>query len=162
MEQEEYDFLKTSIYYRGLYIDKFSGFEKSLDFALTNYFTNDANKQIDMMQIIFERMTFESKRTSLKALFDKKCKNEGFVKTKNKKYPHNKLFDEIRRLNDHRNYFAHYIMLPILKDKFDTDVLHLVSVRDGIEMKIYSKFDINKMIEDLDSCTVEVLRLNKS
>ncbi|RYY06385.1 MAG: hypothetical protein EOP43_06530, partial [Sphingobacteriaceae bacterium] len=106
-------YINNTHYYRGLVIGSFTNLEKTIETILIDEFITDDSKKVDFMMIILDRMTFEAKRTSLKSILDKKAVTGGFIKTKNNSYPNGKLFDEIRLLQDQRNYFAHFpIILP--------------------------------------------------
>lgn len=149
--------LDLSNLYRGRLITAFATMEKKLDFVLAGYFSVNPKSQYYMMQILLDRMTFESKRTALKALYDARSEQDGFVKTKNNSYPHNKFFNEIRRLNDHRNYFAHYYLLQAEEE----EIIVLADNRDNTSFVSYTEKELKILLSDIEAIGEQILDVTK-
>jgi hypothetical protein len=145
--KDQFDHLNHGHYLRGLVINEFCGLESGLQRYIATYFLGDSDSRKEFSNIILDRLTFEAKRTSLKTILDKKAIEKGFVKTKNNKWPHAQFLDEIRRLNDHRNYFAHYLMtMP----QTPTDkAIGLAEFRDNLKIITYTDDEIQKLLTDI-------------
>jgi DNA-directed RNA polymerase subunit L len=131
---------------RGTIINEFNKLEKTIEYHLANHMQVPNEKRGDFMNIILDRLTFEGKRTSLRALNEKIETVKGFNKTKNNSYPNSKLFEEIRLLNDERNHFAHYLINHPTSNK---GVIGLTEFRDNYKVIWYSEdqiFDITERI----------------
>lgn len=146
-------------YFRGKLIDEFCFLEFAIEKYLVRYFLDEPDARRRLKNLILDRLTFEAKRTALKAMLDEYEKKHGFIKTKNNTYPHAKLLDEIRLLNDQRNYFAHYY-LAIPQEKPHL-IICLAEYRDYVKTHDYTieKFDsiidriketVNKLNELMD------------
>jgi hypothetical protein len=156
--------IEGSYYYRGKVIVRFSFLEERIEKFITQYFFGSSLKSVvsankwDFPEIVLERMTFEAKRTSMKAIVDKLSEKGGFIKTKNNSYPHSKLFEEIRLLNDQRNYFAHYANLIFMKDEFQMDefVVGLKERRDKNQVRKYTLEEFNALIYRIQKAAHDV------
>lgn len=133
--------------YRGLIIDEFINLELSLTKYLTKYFLGATNERDYAFQvIILDRLTFEHKRASFKSVIDAISKHRGFKKTKSTPSKYKSLLEDIRRLNDFRNQFAHYFIVGVfLIDKKKTVVL--TELRDGIKPISYTEDDIENKLD---------------
>ncbi|MES2063562.1 MAG: hypothetical protein V4456_16665 [Bacteroidota bacterium] len=80
---------------RGKIIAHFAMFEKNIEALLSAEFSPDGAARQKMQNIVFDRMTFESKRTSLKTILLNKAIEEGFEPSKKKGHPYKKLIDEL-------------------------------------------------------------------
>ena len=143
----QFEHLSQGHYLRGLLINEFSGLEKKIESYITTYFLGNSDKITDFSNIILDRLTFEAKRASFKAIFDKMSVESGFVKTKNNSFPESKFFDEIRRLNDHRNYFAHYLM--VMPTEITDRVIGLAEFRDGVKIKWYTLKEYENLMAEI-------------
>ncbi|MBW4888265.1 hypothetical protein KXQ82_00995 [Mucilaginibacter sp. HMF5004] len=143
----QFEHLSQGHYLRGVLINEFSGLEKKIEKFIVSYFIDDKDKGNEMSNIILDRLTFEAKRTSFKAILDKRSVENGFVKTKNNSYPESKFFDEIRRLNDHRIYFAHYVM--VMPMAITDNVIGLAEFRDSVKIKWYTQEQFETLIGDI-------------
>jgi hypothetical protein len=143
--KEQFEHINSGYYYRGVVINTFTSLERNMEMILTNHFIvqEDATLETQFVFVILDRMTFESKRTSIKSLVDQKSIENNFIKTKNNSYPHGKLFDEIRQLQELRNNFAHHsIAIP----NEETDhVIGLAGMRDKIDIVWYTRDEIDKI-----------------
>ena len=76
--------LKNSSEYRGYLINEFTKLEVALDKHLLNNFFSltDYPNTYEMREVLLDRMTFDSKRTAVKGILDKKATLSGFIKTK--------------------------------------------------------------------------------
>ncbi|RWY53956.1 hypothetical protein [Mucilaginibacter gilvus] len=144
----QFNHLNHGHYLRGLLINEFSGLEKKIERFIVTYFLGDSNMQNEMSDVLLDRLTFEAKRASFKSIIDKRSVKNGFKKSKNNKYPESALFDEIRRLNDHRIYFAHYIM--VMPSTIDENIIGLAEFRDSVKILWYSEKEYQKLIADIN------------
>ncbi|WP_158798110.1 hypothetical protein [Pedobacter sp. L105] len=101
---------ERSIFYRGSILNFCIALEKAMDLFVASYLTNDRYKQQEIMVLLLDRMTFEGKRTTVKSILYKAEEKAGFVKTKKNSYKHSALIEEIREINQIRNYMAHYLL----------------------------------------------------
>jgi len=151
---EQMDYINHGNYYRGTVINSFTTLERTIEQILTSHFITNKKKINDFVYIILDRMTFESKRTSLKALNEKREKFKGFMKTKNNRYPNSKIFEEIRLLQEERNQFAHFtIMIPIEETNY---VIGLAYLRDGFVPKWYTLEDIENLNNRIAEATNKI------
>ncbi|HWZ02014.1 MAG TPA: hypothetical protein VNX40_00315 [Mucilaginibacter sp.] len=157
MDEEENGELKDPHYYRGLFISKFSMVELFMDAAICFYFTRDEEMAKDLIFMVINRLTFESKRTAFKAILEKISIADGFKKTKNNKWPYSELLNEIRLLNDHRIYFAHYAIFG--GKSTDENVIELMEYRDQKKRIIYSKAEYYKLIKRLGNVISQVMKI---
>ena len=141
--QWQIDYQRNAYAHRGRIIDCFTRLELNIDEYLVRYF--DVQNITDFKCVILDRLTFEAKRTSLKAILDKKALEGGFIKTKNNSYPHSKMIEQLRRLIDERNHFAHYL-LSIPQEINDLYPVVLIEFRDSKSLIGYSQADINALI----------------
>ena len=147
---------ENGYYYRGKLIESFNMIESTLTAYLISYFLGNPNtpQANDFRNIILDRLTFEAKRTALRAILDKKENDKGFIKTKNKSYPHGKLLDEIRLLNDQRNYFAHYqLIIPFHPN--DT-IVTLAEFRDSLKFVEYDIERYNSILLRMSRMTIKL------
>ncbi len=143
--KEQFEHINNGYYYRGVVINTFTALERNMEMILTNHFVSreDDTLRNQFVFVILDRMTFEAKRTSIKALVDQQSIKNNFVKTKNNSYPHGRLFDEIRQLQELRNNFAHFsIAIPSEKSE---NVIGLAGMRDRIDLNWYTRDDIEKI-----------------
>jgi len=137
--------------YRGYFISKFTEVETAISAFLTLYFLKGSELSSDgLLTIVVDRLTFESKRAAYKAVLDDHSVNvDGFVKTKNNKWPYANLFDEIRQLNEVRIQYAHYLMD---EDRFGEDnaVITLIEFRDSPKVHEYTQKEFDKLIEKIE------------
>lgn len=153
------EWMSYAHFYRGQLINEFTILEIAIEYYLAEHFTDSSDKQDELRSIIFNRMTFESKRTSFKTILEQKAISKGFVKNKSNSFPKQKLLEEIRRLNDNRNHFAHYTL--VANDKFIDNgyVIGLAEFRDSTKYKWYTKEEFKSIIERIRNATNEVLTL---
>jgi hypothetical protein len=156
MDQFDIDiYRKSAHYYRGLLINEFCGLEKSLEFVLSSYFIKRDKTAIELMTIFLDRMTFEAKRTSLKYILDKVDVAGGFKKSKNNSYPSSSFIEELRLLNNERNYFAHY-SLVIPEDGNYDKLIGLAEFRDYAKIFWYTEDKYSKTIERIHNATAKI------
>lgn len=162
-----FEHVEKSHHYRGKFISHFTSLENNIEYFLINYFIPEKRngsykKRGEFREIVIDRMTFEAKRTSMRSIVDSFSETVGeFIKTKNNSYPHSKLFDEIRLLNDQRNYFAHYGNEVYLTEDFVLDdfVIGLAERRDKKQTRKYTLSDFNSLIERLNKAAEAVNNL---
>lgn len=136
---------------RGLFIAAFAEMEAQIDDYLSTYFTIDnPNKGLEIIEVLIDRIPFESKRTALKVLLDQKDDRDFKAgKHGNKKKNHKKVLEEIRKLAHIRNYFAHYSDHPFaIEDK----VLAFRQYRDKTKLITYSLKEFLELIDDIHNC----------
>lgn len=148
MEQE---YTSKSYHYRGLVISTFNTLEKRIEIMMSHYFT----KKLDtsFISIILDRLNFEAKRTSLKALFEQMEMDTKLFSSDNNLKPNKKIFEEIRLLSLERNYFAHYILA--FPDNYNDYAIVLSENRDRLtsdklKNRFYSHEKINSIVNRIN------------
>lgn len=96
--------------YRGYFISQFSELENVVDMFTADHFIPDNEYWAhELIEILIDRIPFESKRTALKIVLERKAVTDKITKgTFTSKSIHKKILEDIRRLAHVRNYFAHY------------------------------------------------------
>lgn len=159
-DKEIKDYIDKAHYYRGYLVNTFTHLEKSLENCLVTHFISDKKLWNQFKSVILDRMNFESKRQSLKFLMEKASERRGFIKTKSNSYPDAKLLNEIRLLNDQRNYFAHYhLMFP---ETLTDQIICLLEYRDSTDIKTYTKSEYDKIVKRIHDVDQKLNRLNLS
>ena len=152
---EEYFY--NASYYRGKLINDFCNLELAIERYLVRYFLDKTTERRELKNLILDRLTFEAKRTALKTMLDSYEEKRGFIKTKSNKYPQSDLLNEIRLLNDQRNYFAHYYLaIPVKEEKL---VICLAEYRDFVKTHKYTEEKFNAIIERIQSATKQLYDL---
>jgi hypothetical protein len=103
MTPEESEIIQKSIEYRGTILAGCTALEKEIENILCEYFSSDSAKQIDLLLMVLDRMTFDSKIAVLDLILRKI-----FPETFDKKYK--KLIAELRSIKDDRNVMAHHVV----------------------------------------------------
>ena len=152
--EQQFEYINNSYFYRGLVINTFVNLERTIDSHLADEFITNKSKRVKFYQIVLDRLTFEAKRTALKAILDRKAIAKGFVKTGGNSYPHGKLLEDIRHLQDKRNNFAHYTMMIPTEDK--GYVIGIAEFRDKFKPMWFTSEDIQLLIDKID-LTIEDL-----
>lgn len=157
--KEQFKHINEGYYYRGVVINTFTTLERNMEMILTDHFIDKEAKTLknQFVFVILDRMTFEAKRTSIKSLVDQKSIENNFIKTKNNSYPHGKLFDEIRKLQELRNNFAHF-SIAIPNEKTDS-VIGLAGMRDKVDVIWYSLDEIDKINKRILKAADELIAL---
>lgn len=134
---------------RGRFIDYFSILEKTIEEFISEYFTNDYNRGIELSDIILDRLTFDAKRASMRSIV-RVMMNEGkFQKLKGKPIPNDEYFSELKALSDHRNKFAHYpLAFPFKQGEFG-NVIGLDEFRDYIKTEWYNQQRYDSIISKI-------------
>jgi len=147
--------LENPHYYRGVFISRFALMETTLDNWLSSNFSDDINKRIQLIELLIDRLTFEAKRTAVKTLLEKRAKKNGFVKTKNNRWSHSTLLDNLRFINEYRIYFAHYAM----QDKTCTHerLVGLLQMRDNKNVKWISKIQYDELMSKISQCMMDFM-----
>lgn len=158
MNAQETQYIFKSYWYRGYVINSFSVLEKKIETIIAEHFKIE-DKRMEFIMTIMDRMNFESKRSSLKSIFDNIEVSNGFAKTKNNSYPNSKLFDEIRRLNDQRNYFAHHMLTS---NPPKGKVIGITEMRDDINTRWYSEEEIEKEVTGMFNAVKKLDEIWKS
>lgn|GEM_PF-3739118 len=146
-----------SCFYRGLVLHAFIYLENDMSACLAEFFSGNNDYYWTFMEVIGDRMTFESKRASLKFLMERIETKQGFIKTKNNRYKCADLFNELRLLNDQRNYFAHYIFynMPSRKEY----AIVLTDYRDNGNEHFYIEEDIDKLLIRIDTAKKSIVEI---
>jgi hypothetical protein len=153
MVLDTYD-LKTH-FYRGLFISRFATLEKSIDIYLAAEFS-ERGKIEGLSQIIIDRLTFENKRTALRTILDKKSIADGFKKTNSKSFPSGKFIEELRILQMHRNYFAHYH--TSVNTAQPDSLISLIEFRDSRTILHYNQEKLFGLIERIDEAVAKLVK----
>ncbi|MBD1364462.1 hypothetical protein IDJ77_11640 [Mucilaginibacter sp. ZT4R22] len=124
-----------AIGFRGTILNQTVILEKAIDQYISKYLTPDVNKQNEIISLLLDRMNFEGKRTTLRAILEKKDLENNIVKTKNKPSKNKPLLESIRQINDLRNYMAHYLVLTIGEalTKFPEEI-GFIEFRDSVKV----------------------------
>ncbi len=147
--QEEY--IRNAYHYRGMFIDKFCFLEVEIERYLGRSFLTVPSEINHFKFIILDRLSFESKRTALRALL-----KEHFPDS-----THKNLLDEIKRLNDKRNHFAHYYLALDKIGTVSDNVIMLTEYRDGIDVIIYDIERFDRAISRIQYVINEIKKLRK-
>ncbi|MCO5945343.1 hypothetical protein [Mucilaginibacter flavidus] len=143
--------IQLSIKYRGEILHDSIQIEKEVDTFLANYFINDVEKQIELLELILDRLTFDAKL----AIFDTMLKklHPGIYEKK-----FSKLISELRILKDQRNMFAHYMTYSFY-DELDEipKEFQLINFRNSTDFKKFSKGDYLLFKQRVVKCR-EVIR----
>lgn len=146
---------------RGKIIAHFAMFEKNIEALLAAEFSADGTDRQKMQNIVFDRMTFESKRTSLKTILLNRAIEEGFEPSRKKGHPYKKLIDELTYLNAIRNQFAHYPTLQATNKQEYSYAIGLVEYRDSPNFKWFTQEEIEEIVGRIQSAKKEILQLTK-
>ena len=115
-------YIDRAHYYRGKIISEFCFLEMTMSMIITESFIADRQLGNQMYHSLLERMPFENKRASLQAiLYGRAAEN----KTKYKL-----IFKELSELNELRNQFAHYPLIPVIADWDKETGMGLAKFRD--------------------------------
>ena len=154
--------------YRGYFISQFAELERSIDMFLADYFIpDDSNCAEELIEILIDRITFESKRTALRVIFERQPETD-IIRNKKviPKGVYKKLLEEIRKSSVIRNYFAHYKTIdfdksdayyPIIKDK--NVIIGLVQFRDSTTHITYTNAKFYEEIEKIGKCKDAILKM---
>ncbi|MCO5951204.1 hypothetical protein [Mucilaginibacter flavidus] len=140
---------------RGYFIAKFSELEQVIDRYLARYFTIDSPVvEQEIIEVLIDRIPFESKRTALKFLLDKKCE-EDFLSKKygNHKRNYKALLENIRKLAHTRNYFAHYQTMPFLQPD---SRIGFIQYRDSAKVISFSEKEFDDLMKLIGRCNKDV------
>lgn len=147
---------------RGKIIAHFAMFEKNIEALLASEFSIDTVEKREMQSIIFDRMTFESKRTALKTILLKRAIAEGFEPSKKKGHPNKKLMEELIYLNSIRNQFAHYPTIQATNEREYNYAIGLAEYRDSPNFKWFTFDEIDLIITRIQSAKLEILGLDRN
>lgn len=147
--------------YRGKIIAHFAFFEKALETFLAAEFSTIQKDRHKMQSIIFDRMTFESKRTSIRTVLLSREIDQGFTKTKSNSHPHKKLLEELTSLNALRNQFAHYPTIQATNEKEYSYAIGLMEYRDSPNFKWFTEREIEDIIKRIADAQKDILKLTR-
>lgn len=116
-------YIDRAHYYRGSIISQFCFLEMTMSVIITESFTSNRELGNLMYHTLLERMTFESKRASFQTII------YGLAKENRIKYKD--IFKELTALNDLRNQFAHYPLIPMIADWDKETGMGLAKFRDN-------------------------------
>jgi hypothetical protein len=144
---------------RGKIIAHFAKFEKYIEALLAAEFSsNDADRR-KMQNIVFDRMNFESKRTSVKTILLNRAIEKGFEPSKKKGHPDKRLMEELTYLNSIRNQFAHFPTIQATNKLEYGNAIGLMEFRDSPNFKWYTFEEIDTIINRIESAKTEILNL---
>lgn len=152
--------LNTPDEYRGYFISEFAKLERVIDIFFAHYFIRDNNPKYhnELISILIDRISFESKRDALKVVLDliylDKTAHNGGKKVKEFKV----LLDEIGKAARIRNYYAHYLSTN-LRD--ETIAISLVQFRNSSNIIVYTKDEFNNQISQINKCAKAVADIRK-
>jgi len=148
------DQVVRAAYFRGIVLNSFIFLENDISACLAEFFCGNNNSYWTFINVIADRMTFEAKRSSLRYLLEDLERKAGFVKTKGNCYKCRDLINELRLLNDQRNYFAHYQNVGM--DGKEHYAILLQDCRDDWTEHSYMEEDISKLIARIGKASVSV------
>lgn len=146
---------------RGKIIAHFAMFEKNIETLIAAEFSADSADRRKMQNIIFDRMTFENKRTSVKTILLNRAIEEGFEPSKREGHPHKRLMDELTYLNSIRNQFAHFPTIQASNKLEYSYAIGLMEYRDSPNFKWFTYAEIDTIINRTQSAKIEILNLTK-
>lgn len=153
----EEKYIDRAHYYRGKIISQFCFLEMTMSMIITESFVSDRKLGNQMYHTLLERMTFESKRASFQVIiYGRSSENKT-------KYKH--IFKELSELNDLRNQFAHYPLIPTIADWDQETGMALAKFRDNpnaIRFKVYELEYILDRICKVDYMLNQAFRNNKT
>lgn len=128
---------------RGLVITQMAGLEKAVDTYISNYFTADTSKQVELFVLLLDRMTFDGKRTAFEAILKKNNTPTDYKKT------YKGMIEDLRKLIVKRNQFAHFIFDEHTEiEEKQHHVIGLMEFRNTVNTIWYSEEDISKIGQD--------------
>ena len=136
-------------------------FEKNIEALLAAEFSSEIKDRQKMQHIVFDRMTFESKRTSVKTILLNRAIEEGFKPSRKKGHPYKKLIDELSYLNTIRNQFAHYPTIQATNKLEYSYAIGLMEYRDSPVYKWFSTAEIETIVRRIHAAKLEILKLTK-
>ena len=146
--------------HRGYFISEFAKLERVIDLYFAHYFIRNDNPKFhnELISILVDRIPFESKRTALKAILDllyvDKSAHNGGKKAKEFRV----LLEEIGKMARIRNYYAHYLPVPIPEEEL---AIALVQFRDSVNIIAYTKEEFNNQIKQINKCAEIVANLRR-
>lgn len=147
-------YIDRAHYYRGKIISQFCFLEMTMSIIITESFTSNRELGNQMYHTMLERMSFENKRASFQSIIYERA-----VKNKKKYKP---IFKELTELNELRNQFAHYPLIPMIADWVKETGIGLVKFRDKpnvIRFKVEELEDILARINKMDFTLNEAFRI---
>jgi hypothetical protein len=136
----DHELIALGIEYRGTVLDACVYLEKWIDTYIVYYFTWDGDIAMEMLELVLDRVSFDSKISIFEAILKKKTKDL-FKKT------HSKLFSELRFVKDERNKFAHYIQ----KINNETNVV-LICFRNSQTHYEYTGANYELLLSRIEKC----------
>jgi len=124
-------------------------------------FSTESADRRKMQYIVFDRMTFESKRTALKTVLLNRAIEDGFQPTKRIGHPFKKLIEELTHLNSIRNQFAHYPTIIATNKLEYSYAIGLEEYRDSPNSKWFTIDEIDTIINRIQSAKLEILKLTR-
>ncbi|MCW3119048.1 MAG: hypothetical protein JWM28_3130 [Chitinophagaceae bacterium] len=150
------NYINRANYYRGKIINQFAFLEMTMSVIITESFTTDKNSGNQMYHTLLERMTFENKRASFQSIV--------YNQAEGNRKKHGEIFKELSALNDLRNQFAHYPMIPIVDEKDEITGIALAKFRhkpNAIHFTLDELESIIKRIEHLDFKLDQIFKKDK-
>lgn len=151
------NYIDRAHYYRGKIISQFCFLEMTMSMIITESFISDRELGNQMYHTLLERMTFENKRASFQIII------YGQAPENKLKYKH--IFKELSELNDLRNQFAHYPLIPMIADWDDETGIGLAKFRDkpnAIRFKVDELENILARINKIDYVLNQAFRNNET
>lgn len=148
-----------SIAFRGSVLNECIFLEKAIDDFIAKDISPDEKIQTRIFQILLDRMTFEGKITAFSAILDDAQDKAGFIKTRKTGYPHKELIDNIKRIKNERNYFAHYVAwLQPEALKFYPNV-GFINFRDKGVIEWYNEENVMALIALIHKVVKEIYKM---
>lgn len=140
---------------RGLVIAEFCRLETNIVYTMIDFFSKEDEVRTNLMEVVFDRLTFEDKRASL----NKMLQREEDKTITNKKHGYSALMTEIQNLIKIRNQFAHYPLIEFI-DPYENSVICLTKYRDGTKQIDFSQQQIDEIIERIRKASHSIFCIN--
>lgn len=154
---ETTDLVQKSIYWRGEIMNDTVVLERTMEACIAVYITADLDIRSELFELVLDRMTFESTRTSFANVLIKMF-GEEMYKTKYKS-----LIEDVRKVIIQRNYFAHYMIntTPEAIEKFPKEI-GFIEFRDSTKTHWYSEQKYKDYVLKITLCVNQVETIYKT
>ncbi len=149
MNLSEDELIALGIKYRGTIIDECAALEKWIESYIAMYFTWNGERAFEMLELVLDRLTFDSKIGVFEAMLKKKHKDQ-FKKL------YDKLMSELRIIKDERNKFAHYNQHLENSEQ----IVILSSYRNSHTLHKYTNDDFVRLINRIERCGLIIKELS--
>lgn len=111
----------------------------SMSAIITESFTSERELGNQMYHTLLERMTFENKRASFQSIV--------YSLEEGNRTKYSAIFKELSALNNLRNQFAHYPMVPLIRENDTETAITLAKFRDKPNVIRFTLNEMENIIE---------------